>query len=174
MDVKLTPPQVMNTKNLKKLLSFTFEYFSQDKVSSQGMYLKNNPYTQASKQYVYVKKDSELNTVESNLYLANDGQSLRFNTVFGATKSSDTLPFFQKVSANNYKYNYESSSVVNEDKSTSENTTFGIESQRSSTEIIATTTSTILESNPYDGAAYSFESTQYLNYKFLVKSSFPN
>lgn len=164
----------MNTKYLKKLVSFTSEYFSQDKSSSQDKYLKNNPYAQASEQFVFVKKDSELNAVESNLYLANDGQSLRFNTVFGANNSMDTSSFYQEVGANNYKYNYESSSVVNEDKSTSENTTFGIESQRSSTEIIATTTSTILESNPYDGAAYSFESTQYLNYKFLVKSSCPN
>lgn len=164
----------MNTKYLKKLVSFTSEYFSQDKSSSQDKYLKNNPYAQASEQFVFVKKDSELNAVESNLYLANDGQSLRFNTVFGANNSTDTSSFYQEVGANNYKYNYESSSVVNEDKSTSENTTFGIESQRSSTEIIATTTSTILESNPYDGAAYSFESTQYLNYKFLVKSSCPN
>ena len=173
MDAKLIPP-VMNTKNLKKLLAFTFEYFSQDKASTQEEYLKNNPYAQASEQFVFVKKDSELNATESNLYLDNDGQPLRSNAIFRDNKSSDTLSFFQEVIENNYKFNYEISSVVNEDKSISENTTFSIESQRSSMEIIATTISTILESNPYDGESFSFESTQYLNYKFLVKSSCTN
>lgn len=164
----------MKAKYLKKLVYSTSEYFSQDKTCSQEKYLKKNPYATASEQFVFVKKDSELDAVECNLYLANDGQSLRHNTVFEANKSSDNLSYFQQISPNNYKYNYESSSVVNEYKSTSENTTFSIESKRISTEIITTTTSTILESNPYDGAAYSFESTQYLNYKFLVKSSCHN
>lgn len=173
MDVKLTP-QVMNTKNLKKLLSFTFEYFSQDKASSQGMYVKSNPYAQASNQYVFVKKDSESNASNSNLYRTNDGQLLHFNNVFGANKSSDTLSFFQETSVNSYKYNYSYSPVGNETASISEKTTFGIEPQRSSKELIATTTATILESNPYYGTSYSYDSTHYLNYKFLVKSSCPN
>ncbi len=164
----------MNTKNLKKLASSTFEYFSQDKASSHEMYVKNNPYAQASNQYVFVKKDSELDATNCNLYRTNDGQLLHTNTVFGANKSLDIFSFFQEASVNNYKYNYASSPEGNVATSITVNTTFEIEPQLRVTALIATTTSTVLESNPYDGTAYSFDSSNYPNYKFLVKNSCGN
>ena len=170
MDVKLNP-QVMNTKNLKKLMSFTFEYFSKDKASSQAMYVKKNPYAEANKQYVFVKKDSELEASKSNLYRTNDGQLLHIDTVFVANKSSDSISFFQEGSENNYQYNYSYSHVGNITTSIPENTPYEIESERRATVITGSTSSTVFESNQYSGTAYSSYSSNYMNYNFLVKNS---
>lgn len=145
-------------------------FLLQSQAISQDMYVSPSAYVYVSNQYVYVKNALELNALDSNFYLRNDGQLLQGTTGSGANKGLGSLSVFQEGSVNNYQYNYWCSPVGNIATSTSINNPFGIGQLGRPTAITATTAADILASNVYDGTASPLAIAPYWIYKFINKS----
>jgi hypothetical protein len=156
----------MNTKNLKKLVNFTCEYSFQGEKSSQEMYFNNNTLVYANDEYVFEKKNSNVNTTNRDFYLRNDGKSLQFNSKLATNNVSDTLSFIPEGSLTNYQYNYKTSPLAN--------TTLEVESQNKPKIQITTKSAAILEANTYNETAYPLGNFSNQIYTYTLKSSDSN
>ncbi len=89
------------------------------------IYVSNNSYVFNKGSLVYSKGNLELNGVNSNFYLRNEGQFLQGTTSSSTNKGIGKLSVFQEGTVNNYAYNYWCSPVGNA-STTAGNEDFGI------------------------------------------------
>ena len=69
------------------------------------IYVSNNSYVFNKGSLVYSKGNLELNGVNSNFYLRNEGQFLQGTTSSSTNKGIGKLSVFQEGTVNNYAYN---------------------------------------------------------------------
>lgn len=96
-------------KKFFTLLTFLLSFGS---VFSQ-IYVSNNSYIFNKGSLVYSKGYLELNGVNSNFYLRNEGQFLQGTISSSSNKGTGKLSVFQEGTVNNYAYNYWCSPVGN-------------------------------------------------------------
>lgn len=163
----------MNAKILTKVFFlFATAFLSQIQGYSQDIFVKANSYVYVSNQFVYVKKNIELNASTSSFYLRNGGQLLQGTTGAGTNKGLGSLSVFQEGTVNNFQYNYWCSPVGNVSTSTSVNNPFGIGQLGVPTSVTNTTPATILPFTIYDGTASPFQIAPYWIYKMASNSSY--
>lgn len=92
------------------------------------LFIKDGSFVFNKGAMVYVKDYIDVNGVNSNFYLRNEGQLLQGSTAAGVglNKGLGNLSVFQEGTSNNYAYNYWCSPVGVPQGSTAGNTVFGI------------------------------------------------
>ncbi len=159
-------------KNLLKTLFLLVFVLIQPRTNAQDMYVKDNAnvYVFVSDQVVYIKNALELNGTNSNFYLRKEGQLIQGTTGTGANKGVGKLSVFQEGTVNNFQYNYWCSPVGNPATSNSINNPFGVSLLGRPTTTTATTPTTILGSNDYNGESSPMAISTYWINKFINNS----
>ena len=160
---------IMN-KFLKIIFSFIWLLFSN--ISTGQIYVSDNSYIFNKGNIVYSKGELELNGVNSNLYLRNEGQFLQGTLGNSVNKGIGKLSVFQEGTSNNYGYNYWCSPIGNATTSAG-NENFGIT-------MLKLPTSPTLFNNPtissatYDGVSGTASLTiaSYWIFKFLASDNY--
>lgn len=135
---------------------------------SAQLFVSNNSYIYNKGALVYAKGNIELNGLNSNFYLRNEGQLLQGTAFASTNKGTGKLSVFQEGSVNNYAYNYWCSPVGN--ASTNDgNENFGITMLNVPTTNVVSSPVTILPINNYDGVsgAGTLSIAPYWIWKFL-------
>lgn len=89
------------------------------------IYVSNNSYVFNKGSLIYSKGSLELNGINSNFFLRNEGQLLQGSLSYSTNKGIGKLSVFQEGTVNNYAYNYWCSPVGNA-STTAGNEDFGI------------------------------------------------
>lgn len=92
------------------------------------LFIKDGSFVFNKGAMVYVKDYIDVNGVNSNFYLRNEGQLLQGSTAAGVglNKGLGNLSVFQEGTSNNYAYNYWCSPIGVPQGSTAGNTVFGV------------------------------------------------
>jgi hypothetical protein len=77
------------------------------------IYVNNNSYVFNKGSLVYSKGNLELNGLNSNFYVRNEGQFLQGTTGSSTNKGTGKLSVFQEGTVNNFAYNYWCSPIGN-------------------------------------------------------------
>lgn len=132
------------------------------------LYVKNNTYIFNKGTVVYDKGNLELNGVNSNFYLRNEGQFLQ-GTIGSSTNTGDgKLSVFQEGTVNNYAYNYWCSPVGGATLATSGNENFGITMLNLPTTNVASTAAGITTGYNGTSALGSLTLSNFWIYRFLA------
>lgn len=137
------------------------------------IYVSNNSYVFNKGSLVYSKGNLELNGVNSNFYLRNEGQFLQGTTSSSTNKGTGKLSVFQEGTVNNYAYNYWCSPVGNASV-TPGNEDFGITMLSVPTTKTSSSAASILSMNNYNGVSGTgtLSIAPYWIWKFLSSSTY--
>ncbi len=157
-------------KKITLFILFLVNLFNTNHLFAQ-LFVSDNSYIYNKGSLVYTKGNLELNGLNSNFYLRNEGQLLQGKTGSSENLGVGKLSVFQEGSVNNYAYNYWCSPVGNA-SSASGNENFGITMLNVPTTNVLSTPVSILAINNYDGVsgAGTLAIAPYWIWKFLSAS----
>jgi len=144
---------------------FTCSLFAQ-------LYVSNNSYVFNEGSLVYSKGNLELNGLNSNLYVRNEGQFLQGTTSTSTNTGTGKLSVFQEGTVNNFAYNYWCSPVGNA-SAASGNEDFGIAMLNVPTTSVLSTPVSIT-STSYNGVSNTSSLTiaSYWIWRFLSSTTY--
>jgi hypothetical protein len=154
-------------KKIILFILFLVNLFNTNHLFAQ-LFVSDNSYIYNKGSLVYTKGNLELNGLNSNFYLRNEGQLLQGKTGSSANSGVGKLSVFQEGSVNNYAYNYWCSPVGNSSAAIG-NEDFGITMLNIPTSNITSSPVSILAINNYDGVSNlgSLSIAPYWIWKFL-------
>ena len=151
----------------RKVLSL-IAFLSLATIASAQIYVSPTSYVFVNDQYVYVKKDVNIQA-NGNFYLRNNSQLLQGGSSAGANKGAGDLSVFQEGTVNNFQYNYWCS-PVGAPQAGAGNNPFGITRLYRPTNVTASTAAII--TGAYDGVASNLTISSRWIHKFVTSSAY--
>ncbi len=157
---------------MKRFFIFFLFLFYYGQLFSQ-MYVSNNSYVFNKGSLVYSKGNLELNGINSNFYIRNEGQFLQGSTSSSTNKGTGKLSVFQEGTVNNFAYNYWCSPVGNASATTG-NEDFGVTMLSAPTSKTSSSSATMLSMSNYDGVSGTgtLSIAPYWIWKFLSSTTY--
>ncbi|RTY98595.1 T9SS type A sorting domain-containing protein [Flavobacterium sp. RSP49] len=163
---------LMNAARLKQIVAIFAIIFLQNNMSAQ-MYVSPNSYVFVNNEVVFINQQLELNAVNSNFYLRENGQLIQGTTAAGTNQGLGSLSVFQEGTTNNFQYDYWCS-PVGQTSVTAGNSPFGVTQLKDVDGLIAFKEPAILSMSNYNGTANPLAIAPYWVYKLIASSGYSN
>ncbi|WP_293871813.1 T9SS sorting signal type C domain-containing protein [Flavobacterium sp.] len=157
---------------MKRVLFIFWIAFSINFSYSQ-LFVKNNSFIFNKGTVVYSKGNLELNGINSNFYLRNEGQFVQGTVGVSSNTGVGKLSVFQEGTVNNYAYNYWCSPIGNATLGVTTNENFGITMLNlpSTNTISAPATINSSSYNGFSGTGTLFIASYWI-FRFLAQSNY--